>query len=223
VIIPDQIGFGESSQPEHTDYSLRAQAERLQAFVNALDISCVHLGGSSMGGHIAATYAALFPDEVRSLWLLDPTGVWSAPKSIMQTVLSETGRNPLLVEKLEDFPLALRMLISNPPPYIPRSMLSVLAEPYLKNPALGEHILREIGADSIEERVSGLETPTLIVWGSEDKIVHVDGSRILSALMPRSQVIIMPQTGHLPIVENPLRCAQDYLRFREQLDTTKDT
>jgi len=223
VIIPDQIGFGESSQPADTDYSLRAQAERVRAFLDALDISRVHLGGCSMGGHIAATYAAMFPEDVRTLWLLDPTGVWSAPESIMQTVLKETGRNPLFVERVEDLPGALRMLMSNPPPYIPRAMLSAFAEPYLKNPALGELVLREIGADSIEERVRGLETPTLIVWGNEDKIVHVDGSKILSALMPRSQVIIMPQTGHMPIVENPLRCAQDYLRFRKQLDTTKDT
>lgn len=170
-----------------------------------------------MGGHIALTYAALFPEEVKSLWLLDPTGVWSAPKSIMQKVLKTTGKNPLLIEKEEDFPGLLRMLMSNSPSYIPRAILSVLAEPHLKNGPLAERILMEIGTDSIEDRVTGLATPTLIVWGSEDQVAHVEGSKILNGLMPRSQVIVIPHTGHLPILENPLESAGDYLKFRASI------
>lgn len=75
----------------------------------------------------------------------------------------------------------------------------------------------EIGTDSVEERVTGLATPTLIVWGGEDQIAHVKGSKILNGLMPRSRVIVMPDTGHLPILENPQECAGDYLRFRASI------
>jgi pimeloyl-ACP methyl ester carboxylesterase len=92
VIIPDLIGFGESTHPVDADYSPPEQAKRLWAFAHALGVTSMHLGGSSMGGHIAMTYAALYPEEVKSLWLLDPGGVWSAPKSIVQTALETTGQ-----------------------------------------------------------------------------------------------------------------------------------
>ena len=69
VVIPDHIGFGESAHPVDADYSPPAQAKRLRAFALALGITNLHLGGNSMGGHIAMTYAALYPEEVKSLWL----------------------------------------------------------------------------------------------------------------------------------------------------------
>jgi len=58
VVIPDQIGFGESAKPPKGDYAPRAQAERLRALAKALGMPQLHLGGNSMGGHIALTYAA---------------------------------------------------------------------------------------------------------------------------------------------------------------------
>jgi len=67
VIIPDHIGFGESSHPQGADYAPPAQAERIRAFAHALGIERLHLGGSSMGGQIALTYAARYPAEVASL------------------------------------------------------------------------------------------------------------------------------------------------------------
>ena len=75
VIIPDHIGFGESAHPQLADYAPPAQAERLHAFAQALGIKRLHLGGNSMGGQIALTYAAAYRQEVASLWVLDPAGV----------------------------------------------------------------------------------------------------------------------------------------------------
>jgi pimeloyl-ACP methyl ester carboxylesterase len=59
-----------------------------------------------------------------------------------------------------------------------------------------------------------LPTPALIVWGEEDRAIKVVTAGILHDLLPRSQVIIMPGVGHLPMVERPRQSAEDYLRFR---------
>jgi pimeloyl-ACP methyl ester carboxylesterase len=56
------------------------------------------------------------------------------------------------------------------------------------------------------------------VWGSEDRVLNVEASKILNKLMPRSQVIVMQHIGHLPMFENPKQSAQDYLKFRALLD-----
>jgi len=217
VIIPDHIGFGESSHPVDAVYSPPEQAKRLRAFAHALGVASLHLGGNSMGGHIAMTYAALYPGEVKSLWLLDPGGVWRAPKSVVMTTHDTTGQNPLLIRKEDDLVKLLQLAMSSPP-YIPRPILNVLARQRIENYTLEERIFKEMLADSVEQRVTGLETPALIVWGSEDRLINVETSKILIKLMPRSQVIVMQNIGHLPMLENPKQSALDYLKFRVSLD-----
>ena len=216
VIIPDHIGFGESSHPVDADYSPPAQALRLRSFTRALGVTDLHIGGNSMGGHIAMTYAALFPGEVKSLWLLDPGGVWSAPKSVLRTTFEATGKNPLFIKSEEDYETLLRWVMSEPP-FVPRPILSVLARERIENNHLEERILREITADSVEPRVTGLMTPALIVWGEKDFIIHPETAKILNRMMPHSRVVLMPKTGHLPMFENPRKSARDYLAFRALL------
>jgi pimeloyl-ACP methyl ester carboxylesterase len=112
----------------------------------------------------------------------------------------------------------LFQLVMSSPPYIPRPILNVLASQRIKNYTLEQRIFKEITTDSVEQRVAGLETPALIVWGSEDQVLNVEATKILKKLMPRSQVIVMQHIGHLPMFENPKQSAQDYLRFRASLN-----
>lgn len=213
VVIPDLIGFGESARPQDADYAPLAQASRLRALAQALGIERLHLGGSSMGGQIALTYAALHPGEVSSLWLLDPAGVWSAPESEGRRIIRETGRNPLLAKNEDEF-AQLAAFVMSDPPYIPRPMLDVIARGRIRNFALEERIFKQLAADSVEARVAGMAIPALIVWGDQDRAINVATAAILRKLMPRSQVILMPGIGHLPMIERPRQSAEDYLRFR---------
>lgn len=216
VIVPDQIGFGESAHPQQADYAPIAQAARMRALAQALGIQRLHLGGSSMGGHIALTYAALHPAEVRSLWLLDPAGVWSAPESELRKIVRQTGKNPLMARSEDDFAGIFAFVMSDPP-FIPRPMLNVMARERIQNFALEERMFKQLAADSVEARVTGLATPTLIVWGEQDRAIHVATAGVLHKLMPNSQVVLMPGIGHLPMIERPQQSAQDYLRFRAAL------
>lgn len=216
VIMPDLVGFGESAHPQEADYSPQAQAVRLKALAQALGIKSLHLGGSSMGGQIALSYAALHPAEVKSLWLLDPAGIWTAPESELQKIIRETGRNPLMVKSEDDFVEVIAFVMSDPP-FMPRPMLDVMAQERIQNFALEERIFEQIKADSVEKRVSGMVTPTLIVWGGNDRVINVATAEVLHKLMPNSKVVLMPGIGHLPMLERPEQSAEDYLRFRASL------
>lgn len=208
VIIPDINGFGESSRPEGANYGAEAQAQRMHAFAAALGVKRLHLGGSSMGGQISLLYAADHPDEVQSLWLLDAGGLRTAPPSEMDKMKT----NPKT-----DFDAEADMAMSDPP-FIPKPMMDYIGEERAKNEAMekiiGQHLSHEPG---VEERVKGLSTPSLIVWGAQDRILNPAGAQILHRLLPRSQVIIMPNTGHLPMLEQPEKSAADYLNFRATL------
>jgi pimeloyl-ACP methyl ester carboxylesterase len=216
VIVPDHAGFGESSHLPDADYSPPAQAERLHEFATALGISRVHLGGSSMGGHIAMTWAAAYPADVASLWLLDPGGVWSATPSELAERVTAGGANPLMARTPEDFVKVYEFAMSDPP-WIPRAMLAVMARERIANFALEERIFGQIRDDRLEDRIRGLPTPSLIVWGREDRAIHVDTAEVLHGLLPKSEVVILDRIGHLPMLEDPRRSADDYLRFRASL------
>ena len=216
VIVPDHIGFGESAHPPDADYSPAAQAGRLHALAKALGVTDVHIGGSSMGGQIAMSYAVQFRSEVKSLWLIDTAGIWSAPASELRKTIEETGKNPLLIRTEEEF-AGLFPWVMAEPPFIPRPIMNVLAQERIRNFDLEQRIFVQIAGDSMEERVRGMETPTLIVWGDKDRTINVATAEVLRALLPRSQVIIMPGIGHVPVIERPQQSADDYLRFRAEL------
>lgn len=213
VIIPDHIGFGDSSHPKDADYSPIAQAANLHAFSQACGIQTLHLGGNSMGGQIAMTYAAIYPNDVKSLWLLDPAGVWSGPESEVRKIIRETGHNPLMV-RTEDEYAALFTLVMNEPPYIPRRIMNVMAKERIQNFALEERIFNQLVVDSVEGRIRGLATPGLIVWGDRDRAIDVGTADVLHKLLPNSEVVIMSGVGHVPMIERPRQSAEDYLRFR---------
>jgi pimeloyl-ACP methyl ester carboxylesterase len=217
VIVPDLPGFGESSRLPDLDYSAQAQAQRLRQFLQILDIANPHLAGNSMGGQIALAYAAAYPPEVASLWLFDPGGIWHAPAGELEQLIREHGRNPLIAKTTEEFAYTYRFVMSRPP-FIPRPMLKVLAQSQINNVALAQKIFEQIVADSLTQKITGLTTPALIVWGERDRVIPVATAEILHSLMPRSQLIIMPDIGHMPMLERPVQCATDYLRFRQQLN-----
>jgi pimeloyl-ACP methyl ester carboxylesterase len=220
VIIPDHIGFGESSHPQDANYSAGVQAARIRTLAQALGITKLHLGGNSMGGHISMMYAALFPDEVNSLWLLDPGGVWSAPSSGLREIIVKTGENPLLARSEDEFAKIFAFVMADPP-FIPRPMLNIMARERIHNYELEKRIFKEITADSAEKYVTGLKTPTLIVFGDKDRVINPATAEVLHRLMPRSEVIIMSGVGHLPMLEQPRQSADDYLKFRAALDQAK--
>jgi len=213
VIIPDLLGFGESSHPSNVDYTSRAQAERVRALVQSLGLQSVHLAGNSMGGQIALAYAAAHPKEVDSLWLLSPAGIWSAPHSELAKIVEAQQHNILLIRNVDDYYRAFNFVMSKPP-LVPRPILNVLAQNSIQHQKLSEMIFTQITNDSVEQRIAGLKTPTLIVWGSEDRVISPLTAEILYRMLPKSHVIMMKGLGHLPMLENPEQCAEDYLYFR---------
>lgn len=216
LVIPDEMGFGESSKRLDADYRTDAQATRLHELISRLHFKRVHLGGNSMGGHIAMAYAAKYPTEVGSLWLLNTGGVWSAPPAEVFLTYQRTGVHPLWVRNTDDYARVFSLVMSKPP-FVPRPILNVMAQPSIANAALERKILPMLTQDGIETRVKGLPVPTLIVWGDQDRVLNPKAAKILNGLIPYSRVMMMKGIGHMPMLEDVDQTAEDYLEFRRSL------
>jgi pimeloyl-ACP methyl ester carboxylesterase len=213
VIVPDLVGFGDSTHLPDADYRYAAQAGRVHEFVRALGLARVHLGGNSMGGGIVLSYAASHPQEVASLWLIDTAGVAEAPPGELARIVTSGGRNPLIITTEGDFPALMKFAMSDPP-WLPGPVMDTMARERIANQALERHVFTQIATDSVTGAAQGLPTPTLIVWGEEDRVLSVGAVPLLKALLPQAQVIVMPHVGHAPMIERPQQSAEDYLRFR---------
>ena len=219
LIIPDLLGFGDSSKPMTADYRADAQATRLHELMQAKGLaSNTHVGGNSMGGAISVAYAAKYPKEVKSLWLVDTAGFWSAgvPKSLEGATLEN---NPLLINSKEDF-YKMYDFIMYKPPYIPKSVKAVFAQERINNKALDAKILEQIVTDNVEERakiIAKYNIPTLVVWGDKDQVIKPETTELIKEIIPQAQVIIMNDVGHVPMVEAVKDTANDYKAFRDGL------
>jgi len=214
----DLPGFGDSSKPADWTYRIQDQVERVHAIAQALKLERPHLGGSSMGGMISASYAARFPGEVASLWLLAPGGVAGAEPSEMMQRIAAGEPIPLLAKSAADFEQVFQLMFVEPP-FVPGPYLEWLGARAAANYDLHLKIFGEIRNESIplENLVGGLQVPTRIVWGEQDRVLHVSGAQVLAGLMPKASVLVMPGTGHLPMIERPQAVADDYRTFRDSL------
>lgn len=213
VIAPDIPGFGASSSPADADYSVATQVERLHAFAKALNLEHFHLGGNSMGGEIAAAYAARYPEQVLSLWLLAPAGVAGAePSELVRRV--QAGENPLLIEQPGDYQKLVDFVFAEPTLPLSEPMLKVLGERAMEQRPLQRRIFANlVESPPLEPQLQGLQVPTLIVWGTEDRLLDVSGAEILLKVLPQSQLMLLPEVGHVPMLERPEEVTTGYLRF----------
>jgi pimeloyl-ACP methyl ester carboxylesterase len=220
VVIPDLPGFGDASRDPDGDYSIAAQAANLREFLYKLGLERVHLGGSSMGGFVAAEFAARYPELVASLWLLSPAGTAAGLNQDLEREYAASGTLPWLIPNVDAFDALLRATTGRAY-FLPQSTRRRLALRGAADFTLHCRVMRELqNAQFIEARFFRIETPALIVWGSGDRIHNGAGADALQAIMPYSRIIRMPGIGHLPMLEAPRHCARDYLAFLAELRHT---
>jgi abhydrolase domain-containing protein 6 len=172
-----------------------------------------------MGGNIAGIYAARYPSEVTSLWLLAPGGVVTSQPSELSKRWAAgewtAGENPMLIDSVAAFD-RVQDLAFVEPPYIPGPIKRVLAERAIAHRAFNEKIFRDVMAFPLplEPALRGSTVPTLITWGAQDRILHISGAPVLASLVRHGQVAILEHTGHIPMLEKPQESAMQFLHFR---------
>lgn len=218
VIAPDLPGYGETGGALDAGYGIAAQVQRVHAFVQALGLTRVHVGGSSMGGNIAANYAIAHPNQVGSLWLVANSGVATAPMSEVRRKIAAGEANPLVPRSAEEFRQMLGVVMTRVP-VVPQPVVDVLAQRAAEARELRARQFADLMAENLalEGRIDGLPVPTHIVWGQQDRVLHVGAVDVLASRLPQASQTVLPDIGHLPMIEAPETVAADYLAFRKRI------
>lgn len=194
VITYDARGFGKSSIPTGP-YS---HDDDLHALLEHLGTERAHIVGLSMGGRIATNFTLAYPDEVRSLTLMDSAldgykstvdwnmhaknvGIEGAKENwLNHEVFMETRKHPKVV-------VTLRPII----------------EDYSGWHWLHKDIQQP--ADShARTRLNEITAPTLIIVGEKDLAYFHDIATVIEAGIAESRKVIVPDAGHMVNMEKPV-------------------
>ena len=74
VVVPDQIGWGQSDKP-NIHYSFHLLAANTKKLLDSLNIQQTHLIAHSMGGMLATRFALMYPQAVQKLIYENPIGL----------------------------------------------------------------------------------------------------------------------------------------------------
>ena len=212
VVIPELAGHGATGFTTGTDFSAPAQAARVAALLDRLGVVRADVAGNSMGGFVAATLALARPDLVRSLLLSDAVGVHSPEPSDAELEF-RTGRNPFLLDDVSLFPEFYAMTMAKAP-FVPGFIRAAIAADYVaRRDELEEIFEGFFGIEMLDDRLGDITTPTLVMWGEQDRLVHRSTAQVWADGIRGARTVTYPEAGHMPMLEVPRRSAADYRQF----------
>jgi pimeloyl-ACP methyl ester carboxylesterase len=212
VVIPDLPGWGESSRDPGADYAIQAQAQRLQAFLDALRLQRFVLVGHSMGGAIAGVYAAAHPQGVAALALLDAYGLKGTPNDFDRSVAA--GANPFAYDDRAGFERALKLAFVQPPE-IPGRIEDVFVARNRRDRAIIDGTMARLRQPdnylSLQRVLGELTMPVLGLWCQNDRVVDPSALDSLRNGLVRAPAIsssLLNGCNHMPMMEKPEATAQ---------------
>ena len=211
VVSMDLPGFGLTGPfvNKTTEYTSANYASFVIEVLDKLNLDKVILAGNSLGGKIAWRMAALYPERVSKLILVNAVGYPATPKSIP------------IGFRLASYP-ALKPILRNilPRNVVKKSILSVYADDSKVDDALVDRYydlslragnrsalsdrLREFDNVEDQAQIKQLALPTLIMWGAKDDLIPVENAELFHQDIPNSQLQIFDNLGHVPHEEDPV-------------------
>jgi pimeloyl-ACP methyl ester carboxylesterase len=221
VTLFDALGAGRSDKPTDADYGIQAHQRRLATILRALEIRSAILLASSFGGSIALLHALTDPSSVQRLVLLCPAaypeGGWlpawlrSLPR-LCEAVCSLVPLRWLTQAALRaTFGDERRLREEHLELYYKQ-----LARPGALRALALQHSALLPPAELLQKWISRyptLRVPTLVLWGTRDRILPPRLGLRLTRELPRAKLVRLAGVGHAMALEAPERVVAEVLRF----------
>jgi pimeloyl-ACP methyl ester carboxylesterase len=226
----DLPGHGRSDPPPRDRYSVVDDADLIAAAIRRRSAGPIHLVGNSLGGVVSVALAARHPQLIRTLTLISP----AVPDLRMGSDRGADSRLALLLVpgtggmaarrlgRLSPYQRALGMaqLCFGDPSTVAEDEILALAEdlgwrfglPWLHTATISS--LRALmtsylmtGRRSFAAAARTVTAPTLIVWGTHDRLVDARLAPAAAELFPAGRLLMLRGVGHTAQMEDPATTA----------------
>jgi pimeloyl-ACP methyl ester carboxylesterase len=189
-----------NSARELAPYLLSDMSDDGLALLSALGIDRAHVVGASMGGMIAQTIAIEHPDRVLTLTsIMSTTGepdVGGPDPEILGSLLppAPTSRDEAVAQRVE-----VSRVISSPDHFDEDRARALAARSYDRDPDVTgtpRQLLAIAASGSRADGLAGLDVPTLVVHGAQDRLVNPTGGRRTAELVPGADLLVIDDMAH---------------------------
>ena len=174
--------------------SVGGLAKFVHRFLEAKDLSEVHLLGNSLGGHVALVHTIKHPERIRSLILTGSSGLF---ENGMGDSYPKRGDRDYIRKKTEltfyDPKTATEELVDEVYSITNNRLKAI------KIIALAKSAIR----NNLGEELNQIKLPTLLIWGNNDTITPPFVAREFNKLIPNSELYFIDKCGHAPMMEVP--------------------
>ncbi len=217
----DLLGMGHSERVPDLPVDFDSQARRMAQFMDAVSIDSADVIGTSHGGAVAMTLAAHTPERVRRLVLVAPANPWSKIGSVLAAIIATRVGRYLFLRLASRWNEAAKARMVRmygdpsrmPPDSFPTYSAAVAIPGTLEQVARmmlsWRHDLSALKRSL--PRISHL--PTLLVWGTRDRIVDPRSAARLQAAFSNAKLVMIEGAGHLPYEEAPEEFNRILLEF----------
>lgn len=217
VLAVDLSGFGYTERPVLAGrYSVGAQRDLVFGVMDALGIDRAHMVGHSYGGGVVLSAALARPDRVRSIVLVCSSTSGEGPRG-SRLIGAFT---PLVAWYIENF--ALR------PEWIESALKSATFNDDIVTDEMVSEYLKRLKVEGLERALRGLSTArggevsddqlgqikqsAQILWGQHDPVIPIARGEDLAKKL-NAELVIFPNSGHLPMEEEPEAFAETVRQF----------
>ncbi len=225
----DLPGFGDSPPRPDGRYSVTALAQTVAALIERRERGPVHLIGNSLGGAVSVRVAARWPWLVRSLTLVSPALPEARPRLdlVRFPLMSVPRLGGWALSKFQAIPPQRRVAsvfaacYCDPALVHPARFAQEVAElarrdtvSYASTALIG--CIRALTAESLRtgpkspwRDAARVDVPTLVIYGSHDRLVSSRMAGRASRMFRDSRVVVLPRTGHVAQMERPATVANE--------------
>ena len=218
VILPNLLYFGESSS-QTPDFSVASQVKAIQELIDKLGLRSFNLGGVSYGGLIAAELANVEKDKIKKLVIIDaPLKFFTREdnKAVLQNYNVASYEELLVPSDYKKLKRLLNVAYQNPPLAPDFGLKSFYKHSVLIHAKEQRELIRSLATQQTEyvQHDYIFDFPVLLLWGENDKLIplHV-GNELKEYFGKNSELKVIPNTAHMPILEDPKSANKIILEF----------
>jgi pimeloyl-ACP methyl ester carboxylesterase len=208
AIAVDLKGHGLSDKPiASREYTIDSLVAHLLEIVDALRLERPALAGHSLGGSLIYHFASKHPERARCLGLLSPVGLTGVPLMRIYRSVSPKFLTPLLrkIKPRLIVKVALKRVYGKRGRASKRDVEEFLAPSQFPEFSVAmRELLHTYDWRAAKHRpLSTVDLPAVGVWGTLDHMMPRDGMAIYIPLVPRIDLRVIPDAGHLITEETP--------------------
>jgi pimeloyl-ACP methyl ester carboxylesterase len=221
VVVPDQIGFGRSSKPI-IPYNFHDMALNTRKILQTLGIAKAAIVGHSMGGMLAARFAASYPDITERVVIYNPIGLTDARWERPWTSTDESYKRLAGLTRDQYYQQCSGTIHR----YFQGDAWKPEYEQYVRilyAPSLGADwprfamvrtlLQQMVYQDPVVYDWAHIKVKALVLGGDKDGPNFPELARHIADTIPGGQIVLIPGAGHVPHIEVPDAFNRELLKF----------